>query len=204
MDLDHALFLSETLISHLASGCKRIEVAGSVRREKPEPGDIEIVVVPDLSIPKPIFGQRLCKTVFEQVIHSLGTNIDGIQLRQSIGGDRFKKFWVSQDGGQSFSIKLDLFICVPPSDWGVLYLIRTGPRDFSQWMVTEQRKGGALPNGYHIEGNQVLTADGKSIPMPEEIDFLRFCGLDYIEPSKRKPLWHKLPTRLYVPRQVKI
>ena len=40
--------ITERLVSILAPFCERIEIAGSLRRLKPEVGDIELVVIPKL------------------------------------------------------------------------------------------------------------------------------------------------------------
>ena len=46
MELQQAQALAEELASGLEPGCTRIEIAGSVRRGKPEPHDLEIVAIP--------------------------------------------------------------------------------------------------------------------------------------------------------------
>jgi DNA polymerase/3'-5' exonuclease PolX len=189
---DEALSIAELLVDLFAPACKRIEVAGSVRRMKPEVGDIEIVAVPDLRPPRPAFGQRPYATLLEAIIAGSEMEDDNpLRLHSVLGGNKYKKFWVSIDHGQTWNIKLDLFLVTPPSEWGVEYLIRTGPREFSQWMVTEQYRNGALPNGCRCEGNAIRNKDGAIVPMPEEIDYLNFCGLSWIKPSKRVPVWKR-------------
>lgn len=41
-----ALVIAEKIKAQLAPHCDRIEIAGSIRRKKPEVKDIEIVVIP--------------------------------------------------------------------------------------------------------------------------------------------------------------
>jgi DNA polymerase/3'-5' exonuclease PolX len=81
-------------------------------------------------------------------------------------------------------INLDLFIVTRPAQWGVILAIRTGPADFSKWIVTPRKYGGALPSNCHVEGGRVLR---QQIPleMPEERDFLDFLGLGWVEPKDR-------------------
>jgi hypothetical protein len=66
-------------------------------------------------------------------------------------------------------------------------------------MVTRKSKGGALPNEYIVAdgavGNRVRAdkGDGRQgvLPMPEEIDFFKLCGLEWVEPSQRVARWTK-------------
>lgn len=48
MPLAKAQKIAENVKSFLEPYCQRVEIAGSVRREKTEVGDIEIVVIPQL------------------------------------------------------------------------------------------------------------------------------------------------------------
>jgi hypothetical protein len=109
-------------------------------------------------------------------------------------GDRYKQLWLKYAG-----IAVDLFLVLPPAQWGVQAVIRTGPAEFSHWMVTKKSKGGALPDGYIVEdgvvGKRVFSLKGEvrgnAISMPEEIDFLNFCGLGWIEPKDRVARWQR-------------
>jgi hypothetical protein len=189
MEYDKALPLAERLLDLLAPGCKRIEIACGIRRQKPDPHDIELVAIPDLRPPHLTFGCPSYPTIIDAILASLvrGDEEDFL-IHLSLNGPKFKQFAISQDGGQHWLIKVDLFLATPPVDWGVLYLIRTGPADFSHWIVTSRSQGGGLPNGARvIDGRILLGCD--YIPCPEEIDFLHFCKLAWIEPSRRFPMW---------------
>ena len=110
------------------------------------------------------------------------------------GGEKYKKLWMLQE-----NIQVDLFLVTPPAQWGVQSVIRTGPSDFSHWMVTRKSKGGALPDEYIVADGAVgkrarplgFAYDIRAgvIPMPEEIDFFNLCGLEWIEPSQRVARW---------------
>ena len=43
---EHVLSLSKKVILQIKSFCKKIEVVGSIRRKKPDPRDIDIVLIP--------------------------------------------------------------------------------------------------------------------------------------------------------------
>ena len=209
MKHDIALKTAEALVEHLRPACVRIEIAGSIRRSKPEVKDIEIVCVPDLSpmpAPKLEFGKPIPKshkTLLDKMVMDMKASGD-IDLKMN--GDRFKKLYLKYAG-----IWVDLFINIPPSHWGVQMVIRTGPSEFSHWCVTQRKYGGALLDGYFvkhqvvwvemdIKKNEVPDDQGKALklltdvnhlPMPEEIDFLNLLGLGWLEPRERVERWKR-------------
>lgn len=189
MKHDVALKTAEVLVEYLRPACIRIEIAGSVRRGKPEVKDIEILAIPDLSItppkPKLEFGKPLPvihKTMLNKLLHDL---IERDEIRFEKSGKRYKKFTLKEN-----NISVDLFLVLPPAEWGVQFVIRTGPADFSHWIVTQRRYGGALPNDSRVRDGAVwVDGGGGSVPMEEEMDFLVFLGLGWIEPSQREARW---------------
>ena len=46
MTLEFAQEMAEALVELLAPACERIEIAGSIRRKKPNPNDVEVVAAP--------------------------------------------------------------------------------------------------------------------------------------------------------------
>lgn len=201
MKYDEALPIAEKLLSLFKPGCNRIEIAGSIRRLKPEPNDIEIVAIPDSEPYCFVFGHPEIHNFLDAILHELEIGDDEkIRLHETKGGLKFKQFWVSLDGGHIWAIGLDLFLVTPPADWGVISVIRTGPADFSHWIVTQRCFGGALPSGLHIQNGRVLTSDGEHIPCSEEIDFLNVCNLDWIEPKDRRPIVFRGYQRFSLPQ----
>ncbi len=207
MKLTHANAIACWLVDQLRPACGRIEIAGSVRRKKPEVKDIEIVAMPDLTPPRVEFGQKkIFRTQLDAVLNQL---FEDKHIGFEMSGDKFKKLNLYRPGDWNPLIQVDLFLCTPPSQWGVLYTIRTGPaaleNNFSKWVVTQKHKGGGLPDGHFVKHNVVwiesqigeedvprdpvkaakVMNDQNHVPMPEEIDFLNFLGLGWIDPDKR-------------------
>ncbi len=192
-----ALRIANELVDELRPACTRIEIAGSIRRGKAEPRDIEIVAVPDLT-PLPRLRAEFGKPV--PVQHK--TRLDKIvtewdaagRVHLKANGEKYKKIWMARE-----SIQLDLFLVTPPAEWGVQMVIRTGPSEFSHWCVTRRKMGGALPDQYIVEdgcvGERAQTMKGDArrsvLPMAEEIDFLNFLGLGWIEPGQREAKWQR-------------
>jgi hypothetical protein len=205
---ENALSLAEFMAAYFAPACTTVEIVGSVRRGKPEVHDIELLMVPDLSPlprPRPEFGKPfpvVHKTMLDQLVTCL---VDKGAVLLLANGDRYKKLWhVEQD------VQLDLFVCIAPSEYGVSKVIRTGPKDFSQWCVTNRSKGGSLPDGYFVRHQVVwiekeiarvdvpkdqnkaalLLTDQNHLRMAEEIDFLNFLALGLVDPHLRSAAWN--------------
>lgn len=179
MEHAKALEIAERLKAALAPFCERIEIAGSIRRGKPDVHDIEIVAAPKLLALMDMFGAAVSGA------NQLETHIgEWLPTKAHLikNGPRYKQIALP-DG-----INLDLFIVLPPSQWGVQLTLRTGPADFSKWVVTKRRLGGALPSHCRVCDGGVYEGDNL-IAMPEEIDFLSFLKLGWLEPGERQARW---------------
>lgn len=172
-EYNHAKQLADQLLAKLSPVCQRIEIAGGVRRHKVECHDIELVAVPRLEPFLDMFGQVGGKR------NLLNEFIDAYGYVTEKNGDRQKKIIYTPE------INVDLFIVLPPAQWGVIFTLRTGSANFSHHIVTIRKHGGALPSNCRVKDGCVLDQQGRIIPMPEEMDFLNFLGLGWIEPEAR-------------------
>ena len=66
MPLEYAREMAEALVDLQAPACERIEIAGSVRRQKAKPNDIDIVAVPKLTDR----GHNLCDLACEDLLRT--------------------------------------------------------------------------------------------------------------------------------------
>ena len=137
-------------------------------------GDIELIAIP--RFPPDLFGD----------IDSSGFSlIDADILRAGWevikDGSKYKQLIVADD------VQVDLFLQPDPATWGINYLIRTGPRDFSRWLVTPSRFGGALPWGMKVSGGRLVDSIS-NVPYdtPEEEDVFREIHRDFIEVADRE------------------
>ncbi len=150
----------------LAPYCERIEIAGSIRRRKAEVGDIEIVAKPLSTFD--LFGSP-------NGYHDLTLPLPAVK-----NGQRYKQYALPE------GINLDLFIVLPPAQWGVIFALRTGGAEFSKKLVTPKRYGGFLPSVYVVKDGAVHRVDsGEMISTPEESDFFNLCELGWIKPEER-------------------
>jgi len=173
MELREAYDIALYLKTCLSPCCERVEIAGSIRRLKATGvKDIEIVAAPSYMDRLDLFGN-----VVETV--SMLDFMDWEHLGHVIkGGDRYKQ--VALIAG----INLDLFIVLPPAQWGVIMTIRTGPAAFSKRVVTQKCKGGLMLDGSYVRDGAVY-CKGELIKMDEEVDFFNYLGMRYILPEKR-------------------
>jgi DNA polymerase/3'-5' exonuclease PolX len=173
-----ALSIAEELLFRLKPSCYRIAIAGSLRRCKPEIGDIEIVCIPRLEAVTDLFGEPTGVTV-----DLVDCALREMHVIRSKDGPAFKQF-------EYLGMAVDLFE-VTSATWGVQLTIRTGSADFSHWLVTRHTQGGALPNDLSVSAGR-LWRSGSALETPEEADVFRAIGLPYIAPERRLAgRWHR-------------
>lgn len=167
--------LARSLIQDLISPTVKIEIAGSIRRQKPYVKDIELVAK--------IQGTG---SPIEKKINLL--EAEG-KIKIEKNGQRYKQLVLLDQKGQEL-IKVDLFIVKPPAQWGVIYLLRTGSAAFSKRFVTEIKPEFRVKNGV-LEKKGLITDElgtrtiYQGIKTPTEKAVFRAVGWEYVEPEKR-------------------
>lgn len=212
LSLSDALRLVDFFKPHFEPVCEPgyCEVAGGTRRKKSFVHDLEFVLKPLDKKPPLEFGVKpkdQPKTLLDVKLNELA-QAEWIFFQQ--GADRNKKYYVNLEkfdlpAGDEF--KLDLWITLPPAQFGVNMAIRTGPNSdnnkFSKWIVTPRSEGGALPDDpikYRVKHCAVWRVDqldvkdkpfdGESpLSMPSEEQFLAFLGLHDLHPADRHADW---------------
>jgi DNA polymerase/3'-5' exonuclease PolX len=172
--LSQAQPIAEALAEQLRANA-RVEIAGSIRRVQPYVHDIEIVAEPKLSWDDANFSAQLSKLASRG---ELTPRRAGGKLAL---GPRYQR-WAF--GG----VPIDLFIVLPPAQWGVIFTIRTGPASFSKRVVTPTSKGGLLPPHYTVRTGAIYRPGYGPGPLntPEESDFFAILTTPYIEPKDRR------------------
>lgn len=159
-DYRTALAIAERVKAALEPHCDRIAIAGSIRRQRPQVSDIEIV-----AIPKPyqtgLFASGIATVVNEW---------------QKVKGELPCKYTqrILPEG-----IKLDLFFA-EPGNWGYIMAIRTGSAAFSKMLAQSWKQ-----RGYKGEDGY-LTYKGRRINIKTEEDLFCYAGVKYVEPEKRE------------------
>ncbi len=160
MNYTDALLIATKVKDQLAPHCDRIEIAGSIRRKKPEVKDIEIV-----AIPKP-YDTGLFASGIAPVVNQW----------PKVKGELPCKYTqrLLPEG-----IKLDLFFA-EPGNWGLIYAIRTGSADYSHKVLAS----GWVKKGYKSIGGW-LHKNGKPRAVPEEQDLFKLIGIPFAQPWER-------------------
>jgi DNA polymerase/3'-5' exonuclease PolX len=167
MKFDRAKHIADAYLNKLKPFCARIEIAGSIRRERRETDDIILVCIPKtISVNNGIFDSYETRDKgFIETINS---------LRRSKGGGEGNYVQVLLPELPN----LDLVITTP-EQWGVVFMMMTGSEMFSRRMAASVRPYFICDKGY-LKKNS-----GAIIPCYEETDFFRFTGMEYVEPFAR-------------------
>lgn len=184
--LERAALLAAELVDLLRDVCTRVEVAGSIRRRRPDVGDIEIVAIPryevvqaDLFAPGEGLNRNLLSARCLELVDD-----DTLEHRLDVNGHR--AFGQKYKRLTYRGVALDLFS--PDDDtWGVILAIRTGPADFSHRLVTTRSHAGLLPNWLAVREGRIWRGV-TPLATPEERDVFEAVGLDWIEPPDRTGL----------------
>lgn len=172
--LSHVLPVAQEIAGALELGCVRVEIAGSLRRQKPDIGDIEIVALPVYDLD--LFGETL--TTSAELSGALRVMLAcGILAWDEVvsrNGDRYKRFVVPKLGGMA----LDLFLA-QQDNFGNVLAIRTGSADFSARLMTQRSQGGLMPQGMR-QRDGFLWQDDRRLSCPTEEAFFAALGVSAV------------------------
>jgi len=170
MELEKAKVIAENLKSLLTPVCEKIEVAGSIRRQKPEVGDIEL-----LCIPRYVAGvDQLDREIGALMIQGiLGYRLN--KLGSRVYGPKNKLLRHVESG-----IGVDIF-CTDAKCWPVALVVRTGGKENNKRIATA-----ALGKGwrFHAYGSGFSTPDGEIVCRSER-EVFEAVGLPYLERWER-------------------
>ena len=189
LPLDLAQSLAAVLCAKFAPHCARLEIAGSIRRERPTVGDIDLVVIPKLDHARDMLG-----TIISTKNHLLE------YLRKSVEASADHLEWITgghDADGKNHSLtmrtksgriaQVDIFCCTVET-WGTTLLCRTGSAQHNIWLAQRaQAAGGKWSSllGLRLDDFSVI-AD------TEENIYAALC-LPFIEPHNRElPFLEKL------------
>lgn len=157
MELGRAKTIAAEVIKRLSPYCSRIEVAGSIRREKTQVRDIDIVLIP------------ADHWNLEREVLALAQ-----PFKPTLSGVKLKRF--NYNGVQT-----DLYYATWET-WATLLLIRTGSTEHNIHLCSLAKK-----RGWRLaaSGDGLFDEKGERIAGDSELSIFKALGLEYREPGER-------------------
>lgn len=157
MDIERAKSIAAEVIKRLSPYCQKIETAGSIRRRKPFPRDIDIVLIP--SDPWNLEGEVLALSR---------------PFQPKLSGEKLKRF--DYRGAQ-----IDLYFASPET-WATLLLIRTGSTENNVRLCSLAKK-----KGWHLaaSGDGLFDCTGQRVAGDTEESIYKALGLPFQRPEER-------------------
>lgn len=162
--------IASDVMRALAGACEEIVIAGGIRRGKPDPHDVELVLLPRGGCD--LFGEESDGESAE-LLHAIKQllAVPGVAMDPHVkrDGPRYKRLLVRR-------VPVELFIA-SRVNFGNIVAIRTGDSDFSRLLVTPRRHGGLMPEGMRQTGGRLLRGS-ELVACRTEGDFFRALGID--------------------------
>lgn len=161
--------VAEELVKLLSPVCERIEIVGSLRRQQPYVGDIELLVIPKYQQLTDALDwkiQLLTEGILDYRRNKLGSIVYGPKnklLRHTSG------------------IAVDIFTTAGKC-WPMSLVVRTGSTRHNRMLATR-----ALQREMHLQayGAGYTMPDGSTLVCHTEADVFRAVGLPYRPPEQR-------------------
>lgn len=185
MELVKASLLANGVLIALYPFCEGQMIAGSIRRQKPEVNDIDIVAMPKgmvavgpLGVPVSFPENTVWSLLIPKELKKIGLKVEasGQELLRCSFADGFQ---------------VDVYRARPET-WGVILLVRTGSKAHNVKLCTLARNMGLMLSAsqgvlaYWIDGKRVPEGKGKVIASRSEEDIFAALKLGYIEPKNRE------------------
>ena len=169
--------IAQSLVGALVPSCQRVPVvAGSIRRRRPDVGDIELLCVPMYMEHRNMLGDVTATTDLLDVELRFLMEQGELAKRPS-GYGHMNKFLVHKSG-----IWVDVFTATE-KNWGRDLLVRTGSADFNKRVMREFIRLGKRGHAY---GDAAVTLqDGTPVYAPDEQTMFDLLEWPFIEPEAR-------------------
>jgi len=173
----NANFRYQKIKKSLIPFCKKVECGGDLRRHCPDVKAIEILAIPRIEDVNPLFGGSVEPySLVEDWVLSCGLDV-------VINTPEYKQFMWD-------NVNIEIYL-TNEYRWGLQMALRTGSEAFSQWLMTNQAEGGALPDDMCIKNGWLYANDKKLITITEQ-NFFTCIETEWIKPQQRsKGNWRK-------------
>ena len=169
LDLEDADKLAEAIKAAVKAHCEKIEVAGSIRRQKPKVHDIDFVVVAKSDSDWKAINEVLRR----------------LRAKPNCSGNQLIKSYVPIQNGL---FQVD-FYRAKPETFGIHLLVRTGSAEHNCWLA-----GYAISKGMRLKYSEGIIQNGKPIAGADEKSVFEALALPFPQPTQReiidnKPAW---------------
>lgn len=176
MNLATAKHYAEKIVLWLGPHCQVTKIAGSIRRERPECADVDIVCIPRITVENDMLGTPIARTN-----HVLAFLRDYVKASNGVSafhsGDEHEGKQVIV---QLPKCQLDLWFATP-ANFGTRLLCRTGSKEHNILLAQRAQELGGSWNPY--EG---VTLNGQLLPATAEQEVYDALKLPWIEPRDRE------------------
>lgn len=166
------------IVEWLEPFCTQIEIAGSIRRKRPECNDVDIVCIPKLERVTDLMGStgEVRNLVLGELVR---------YVRQSKGGAVWRNGTEPKEDASNLLVKLpkcelDLW-CATESSFATRLMCRTGSREHNIWLAERARS-----RGHHWNPYRGITRAGELRVTHTEEDLYEALGLEFIPPRHRE------------------
>lgn len=167
-----------TLLSHV---CGRIEIVGSLRRNRTDVGDIELLCIPAIGYERGLFQgvmrkydklDRAIKGLIKDTVLALRPNKNGVTAY----GEK-NKLLVHLESG----IPVDIFSTTDDC-WWVALVVRTGPAESN---ITLSKAAISMGLRFNAYGSGFTGPGDRKIVCNSEQEVFELVGLPYLKPEER-------------------
>ena len=176
IELAEARRIADKVVDHIFASMARVEVAGSIRRQKPVVGDIEIVGIPGNR-------EKLIK-LLEEVGQHIKPGVPGVVPWSPKVSAKYLRVRLEE------GMNLDVFLGTP-ENWGGLFMMRTGSgvgptgNSFDGFIPGAFKRWKTLSGGGRMTDCMPTMPDGTQLWIPEEQDFFDLLEMDFVPPEQR-------------------
>ena len=155
MELKKGLKIGNEIIDLIKDNCMKVEIAGSIRRKRPDVKDVDLVI-----LPKEHKKERI---VWDLTNKGFKTTKNGVKIVSGIYKD----------------VQVDLNFCTKDT-WGITLLFRTGSKFHNIKMAKKAKE-----MGLKLSLNKGLMKDDEVIASKTEEEIFETLDIDCVEPEKR-------------------
>lgn len=187
-----AMEVAHNVVGALRECCERIEIAGSLRREKPDCGDVDICVIPKLGEPTLDSAREIAEAInavmalmwgpvpFEKVEPWIEYRKGKFKPRTGFSfGMPIMPERREAENGEGGKIQVDVLISARP-DFESQLLFQTGSAEFNV-----RQRGIAKSLGLKLSNYGLIDPAANIVVARTEREIFARLGMEYLEPEKR-------------------